>query len=154
MTTAMTTSMPIHTPADTMCTTRTPLRVRAPNRHGRAPPIVALVITLPFSDAELSWKRGGHMAGERYAGDLAKVRATAPPMNPLPHRSRRSCSRATFLSSFDCWLALDGTARSGGEASTKRWIREVEILAAAPEVELALVRGEGVFVFSRPLRVK
>src|SRR5829696_2008499 len=78
---------------------------------------------------------GGHMAGERHAGDLAKVRATAPPMNPLPHRSRRSCSRATFLSSFDCWLALDGTARSGGEASTKRWIREVEILAAAPELE-------------------
>ena len=81
------------------------------------------------------------------------VRATVPPMNSLPHRSRRSFS-SNSLSSFDYWLALDGTARSGGEASTKRWIREVEILAAAPEVELALVRGEGVSVFSRPLRVK
>src|SRR5215218_8604113 len=44
ITTAMTTSIPIHTPADTMCTTRTPLRVRAPNRHGRALPSVGLVI--------------------------------------------------------------------------------------------------------------
>ena len=94
------------------------------------------------------------MAGERHAGDVDECPGDRAADGLTPPQITAFLFSSNSLSSFDCWLALDGTARSGGEASTKRWIREVEILAAAPEVELALVRGEGVFVFSRPLRVK
>jgi hypothetical protein len=63
--------MPIHTPADTICTTRTPLRIQAPNRLGRVPPSGGLVTALTFLDAELSWMRG-YIAGKRPAGDVGK----------------------------------------------------------------------------------
>ena len=94
------------------------------------------------------------MAGERHAGDVDECPGDRAADELTPPQITAFLFSSNSLSSFDYWLALDGTARSGGEASTKRWIREVEILAAAPEVELALVRGEGVSVFSRPLRVK
>jgi hypothetical protein len=94
------------------------------------------------------------MAGERHAGDVDECPGNRAADELTPPQIMAFLFSSNYLSSFDCWLALDGTARSGGEASTFWWIREVEILAAAPEVELALVRGEGVFVFSRPLRVK
>src|SRR3712207_4645767 len=86
MKTAMTTSIPIQAPADTICTTSTPLRVRAPNRHGRAPPSVVLVITLPFLDAELSWKRGSY-SPERTAGDVGE--GAGDGAGPLRGQERR-----------------------------------------------------------------
>ena len=95
------------------------------------------------------------MVGERHAGDVDEGPGDRAADELTPPQITAFLFSSNSLSSFDCWLALDGTARSGGEASTKRWIREVEILAAAPEVEsLRWYGGEGVFVFSRPLKVK
>src|SRR5215212_9312744 len=85
MTTAMTTSIPIHTPADTICTTRTPLRVRAPNGHCRALPNVGLVITLPFLDLSCHGC-GGHTAEERPPGEVGQGpddRAAVGPTCPI-----------------------------------------------------------------------
>jgi hypothetical protein len=86
------------------------------------------------------------MAGERHAGDVDEGPGDRAADELTPPQITAFLFSSNSLSSFDCWLALDGTARSGGEASTKRWIREVEILAAAPEVES--LRGYGGRAYS------
>ena len=54
----MTTSMPIQAPADTMCTTSTPFRARAPNLHGRERPGLRPVIAPPsFGRAVMEARR-------------------------------------------------------------------------------------------------
>ena len=70
------------------------------------------------------------MAGERHAGDVDEGPGDRVADELTPPQIAVFLFSSNSLSSFDCWLALDGTARSGGEASTKRWISKVEILAA------------------------